>query len=147
MTCVIQKNITIEKLLNYDLKNICNIKKLIVKWGEDKDDECYFDFMKQSNLFKKNKIYNIPNLDILSLFYTFIKSSFYSLITDKYYFEEDVFPNSPIPFKKDSIYNLDSENINNIMIIREIFRLCEYYKLKIWIEIEMKDGLIIYKDD
>ena len=147
MTCLIQKNINKLKLLNYDVKDVCNIKKFIVKWGENENEtKCYFDIIKQSELFQTVYIYGDENQDNLNILYTFIKTSFFSDISDVNFFNDYIFKNSPVLFMNDTPYSFNLDYINNTIIIREIFRLCNFFSLKLWIEIEVKDGLLIYKD-
>lgn len=148
MTCTVQKTITIEKFLNYDFREVCNIKKLVIKWGEE-NDECFFNLIKQSHLYQTSFTFGIKNLDILVLFYTFIKTAYFSQIDDKSFFDYYIFRdgNRPINFLYNIPYNIDKANTNNTMVVREIFRLCELFSIKLWIEIEIKDGLLTYKDD
>ena len=48
--------------------------------------------------------------------------------------------NSPIDYLEDSCFIINEKTTNEVMIIREIFNVCERNNLKLWIEIEVTEG-------
>ena len=115
------------------MRDVCNINTFIVKWGKENINMCHFDLIEQSGLFQRKFIFGEENFDYLIIFYTFIKTSFYPLTEDKYFFDNFIIPKTPIKFKNGIPYNIDI-NTNNTMIVREIFRLCEEFELKLELE-------------
>tara|TARA_B100000900_G_C20141636_1_gene538214 strand:+ start:99 stop:509 length:411 start_codon:yes stop_codon:yes gene_type:complete len=127
MTCFIQTQIQIykRKFLNYDYRN-CTITKLLIKYN----NECV-------NILER--VQSKVNIDILKCFYLTIISSY--LETSK-----NIKKRSPIIYNGTSCFEIDEEYINNTIIIREIVMVCERNNIKLWIEIDCNDKLLVYKD-
>lgn len=130
MTCVLQKKITTQKFLNYDFRN-CIIKKCLIK------TDVFFDVINQSHLYGQ-KIDKFS--DILKVLYSFLINT--QIDTNK-----NIIEKSAIAFSDNSCFMIEQESINEVIIIREIFNVCERNTLKLWIEIEIEQGLLIFKDD
>ena len=130
MTCILQKKISKTKFLNFNFQN-CNIKKCLIK------RQAIFDVLKQCSLY--NQIIN-KDKDILKCIYSFLINT--NIDTNK-----NIMEKSPIDYIEDSCFIINEKTTNEVMIIREIFNVCERNGLKLWIEIEVNDGILIYKDD
>ena len=129
MTCILQKNISKTKFLNFNFQN-CNIKKCLIK------RQATFNVLEQSSLY--NQIIN-KDKDILKCIYSFLINT--NIDTNK-----NIMEKSPIDYLGNSCFIINEKTTNEVMIIREIFNVCERNNLKLWIEIEVNDGILIYKD-
>ena len=129
MTCILQKKISKTKFLNFNFKN-CNIKKCLIK------RQATFNVLEQSSLY--NQIIN-KDKDILKCIYSFLINT--NIDTNK-----NIMEKSPIDYLENTCFIINEKTTNEVMIIREIFNVCERNDLKLWIEIEVNDGLLIYKD-
>ena len=129
MTCILQKKISKTKFLNFYFVD-CKINKCLIK------RQATFNVLEQSSLY--NQIIN-KDKDILKCIYSFLINT--NIDTNK-----NIMEKSPIDYLEDSCFIINEKTTNEVMIIREIFNVCERNGLKLWIEIEVNDGLLIYKD-
>ena len=129
MTCILQKKISKTKFLNFNFVD-SKINKCLIK------RQAIFDVLKQSCLY--NQIIN-KDKDILKCIYSFLINT--NIDTNK-----NIMEKSPIDYLEDSCFIINENTTNEVMIIREIFNVCERNELKLWIEVEVTEGLLIYKD-
>ena len=127
--CYIKKQITKQKFLSFDFRE-CKITKCFIK------KEVFFDVIKQCGLYNQT-IYD--NLDILKSVYTY-------LINLQIDTSKNIKENSPITYDGESCFEIDINIINDNIIIREIFCVCEKNDIKLHIEIDCGENYLIYKD-
>ena len=130
MSCILQKKISKTKFLNFNYVNSKITKCLLRR-------QAIFDVLKQSSLY--NHTIN-KEKDILKTIYSFIINT--NIDTNK-----NIIEKSPISFLENSCFIINEETTNEVMIIREIFNICERNNIKLWIEIEVNDDILIYKDE
>ena len=127
-TCYLQTTITKQKFLNFDFKD-CKITKCLIK------GTCIFNVLTQGSVYNIN-INSIT--DILKVVYAY-------LINTQIDTNLSIINNSPITFLENTVF-LPDINVNEVMIIREIFNVCERNNLKLEISIDTKKGILYYKD-
>lgn len=130
MMCCVEKKISKLKFLNYDFRQ-CNIHKLVVT------RETFFDVLNQSKLYQGSID---THVDILKSFYLYVINS--GIDTSK-----NIKEKSPITYNGESCFEIDTNIINNTIIIREIATVCERNNIKLWIEIKSGTHCLIYKDE
>ena len=131
MMCCVQEKITKTKFLSWDFNN-CTITKLFIK------KNTFFDVLKQSTLYGTQIN---TNKDIL-------KSVYLYLINLRIDTSKNIKEKSPITFNGDSCFDITDQYINDVIIIREIFNVCQRNYIKLHIEIQVKDDkYLIYRDD
>lgn len=130
MVCCVEREISKLKFLNYDFRE-CEIRKLVVT------RETFFDVLNQSKLYQGNID---THIDILKSFYLYLINS--GIDTSK-----NIKEKSPITYNGESCFEIDTNIINNTIIIREIATVCERNNIKLWIEIKSGTQILIYKDE
>ena len=129
MSCFIKKNISKLKFINFNFINF-KINKFYI------NKEVFFDVINDSQLYKLNIN---SNLDILKSFYL-------CLINLQIDTSKNIKHKSPIIYNGNSCFEIEEKYINDNIIIREIFSICERNNIKLWIEINCKYNYLVYKD-